>query len=79
MGFLDGLLDRILRRGGGAGDVGLKAEGAIDPAECRHLNLSPKWQDAADLGKEDLAYTFECPVCGASLTPDEARALRAAN
>ncbi len=74
-----GFLDRILRRGGSAGDVGLTAEEAVDPAECRHLNLSPKWQDAADIGKEGLAYTLQCPACGARLTPDEARALRAAS
>ena len=79
------LVDRLRRRGG-AEIVSPKPERHADgpepeqspaPASCRHLNLSPKWQQEADIGPGELAYRLECAACGKTMTPDEARELRA--
>ncbi len=72
-----GFLDRILRRGGSTSTVGLEAETPAEASSCPHLSLSPKWDNADDIGKEDLASSFECAACGLILTPAEARATRA--
>ena len=44
---------------------------------CPHTVLGPHWDDPADLGKEDLASSYKCDVCGETFTPEEALALRA--
>jgi len=70
------LLDRVLGRRGGSGDVGLKAEEATNPVDCRHLNLSPKSRDEGEATPGKLAYDFGCADCGSTLTPDQAHAIR---
>lgn len=71
-----GLLERMVRRSKERREVGFSTTPPLDPADCWHLNLSPRWQNAEDMGKEELAYKFECPACGSTMTPDEARAVR---
>jgi hypothetical protein len=43
-------------------------------AECQHWELAPRWDNATDLGKQDLVTFYQCG-CGLKLTPAEARAL----
>ena len=79
------LVDRLRRRA--AAEIvspkperhpdGLEPEQSAAEAACRHLNLSPKWQQEADIAPGELAYRLECAVCGNTWTPDEARELRA--
>ncbi len=66
-----GFLDRILRRGGSTSTVGLEAETPAEASSCPHLSLSPKWDNADDIGKEDLASSFECarPDYSAAASP----------
>ncbi len=72
-----GFLDKLLRRDSSAGDEGLKADAQIGQAECPHVTLVPKWDNAADIGKDDKATHFDCATCGTSFTPAEAAELRA--
>lgn len=72
-----GFLDKLLRRGSSASDEGLKPDEQIEQAECPHVTLAPKWDDAADIGKEAKATHFDCATCGTSFTPEAAAELRA--
>lgn len=52
-------------------------EDSAPVAPCPHTVLVPRWDDPADMGKEDRASNFQCQVCGESISPEEALALRA--
>lgn len=64
---------------------GRKQESAAPAAEeaagtdhvCPHATLTPRWDDSADMGKEDRASAFVCAACGGTFSPEEARELRA--
>jgi hypothetical protein len=45
-------------------------------AECHHRTLLPRWDRPEDMGREDLASTFQCSSCNQMFSPDEAKALR---
>lgn len=49
----------------------------VEPGPCPHVERAPQWDDANDMGREDLASSFTCTSCGAVFTPDEERTLRA--
>ena len=73
-----GLIERMVRRSlDRRADLYEEPGPPLDPADCWHLNLTPKWERPEDMGKEDLAHRFDCPTCGSTMTPTEARALRA--
>jgi hypothetical protein len=44
--------------------------------ECPHTALTARWDQAADIGKQDLATSFHCESCGVDLTGDEGRELQ---
>jgi hypothetical protein len=44
--------------------------------QCPHIALSPRWDNPDDMGHEDLATSFVCQACGASLTPEESHVVR---
>jgi hypothetical protein len=52
------------------------AEVAIQPKSCPHVNLVPRWDNAADMGREELATYWTCGSCGQQFTPEEASELR---
>ncbi len=39
---------------------------------CQHWDLAPRWDSAADMGKEDLVTHYSCCSCGATVSKDEA-------
>ena len=45
------------------------------PAECTHLGLAPRWDNAADMGKKDRITSFACTGCQQSFSPEEAERL----
>ncbi len=49
------------------------------PAECTHSSLVPRWDDPADIGKEDKASGWTCSSCNQAFTPAEREELRAAD
>ncbi|MGE3856686.1 MAG: hypothetical protein AB7G21_07000 [Dehalococcoidia bacterium] len=72
-----GLLDRLLGRGQASG----REEGLHAPpsgADCPHLAVAPRWDNAADIGHEDRATSFVCDSCHASFTGSEIQAVRSA-
>ena len=44
--------------------------------ECPHTALTARWDQAADIGKQELATAFHCEACGVDLTGDEGRELQ---
>lgn len=58
-----------------------KDEAPVAPAptadHCPHATLSPRWDDPADMGKEEKASAFVCSACSSTFSPEEARELRA--
>ena len=52
-----------------------KAE--VERAECSHTRLAPKWDSAADMGKEDKITRFECESCRRTFSPEEGREIQA--
>lgn len=69
-----GILDRLFKRG--AAPV---AETPAETPECRHLTLTPRWDNADDMGKMDLVTRYHCEGCGSEFTPREAEQLSAAS
>ncbi|HTE84259.1 MAG TPA: hypothetical protein VK821_05975 [Dehalococcoidia bacterium] len=63
MGFLDKLLHRTPT-----------ATLAPPPeaAACLHGALVPRWDNVADMGKEEKATSYRCDSCGKDFTPEEA-------
>ncbi len=49
-------------------------EETVEQAACRHLNLTPRWDDPADVGKMEKASGYACVACGQTLTREEAQA-----
>jgi hypothetical protein len=49
---------------------------AEQETSCPHIAISPRWDNPEDMGHEDLASAFVCQACGATLTPEESRAMR---
>ncbi len=43
---------------------------------CLHTALTPRWDTLSEMGDEEKASAWVCPVCGGTFTPDEARELR---
>ena len=66
------ILDRILRR---RPAVGAKAV-VSEERECVHGVLVPKWDDNANMGKEDLVTTYLCEACQTSFTKEKGLELR---
>ena len=52
--------------------------GAELPAECRHRELAPRWENADDIGKKDKITYLSCVSCGESFSPLEAERRSAA-
>jgi hypothetical protein len=48
------------------------------PAECRHRELAPRWENADDIGKKDKITYLSCVSCGESFSPLEAERRSAA-
>lgn len=69
------MLNRLFNRDSGADTPGDAAGAAMQ--ECPHVALTPRWDRVDDMGHEDLATSFVCDSCHQTLTPDEARAVRA--
>ncbi len=48
------------------------------PIECAHRVMAPRWDSAADMGKNDKITSYACGSCGAKFTPEEAERIAAA-
>ncbi|MEE8337543.1 MAG: hypothetical protein V3R95_05740 [Dehalococcoidia bacterium] len=42
---------------------------------CAHVNLTPRWDDVADVGHADKASGYHCIACGESFTIAQAEAM----
>ncbi len=42
---------------------------------CTHMNLTAKWDEAADVGDADKATGYSCIACNESFTIEQAQAL----
>ena len=63
------LLSRFARSKDGAAPV-------VEPqADCCHLELAPRWDNASDMGKKDKIVSFTCTTCKDEITPQEAERL----
>lgn len=45
-------------------------------SECTHVTLAPRWDNVADIGKEEKAISFTCAACGEEFSPEEAVIVR---
>ncbi len=43
---------------------------------CPHVTLVPRWDSAADMGKESKATSYVCQACKQTFSRDEALVLR---
>jgi hypothetical protein len=48
------------------------------PRECGHWELAPRWDSAADIGKEDRVTYYTCANCKENFTREQAVELRSA-
>jgi hypothetical protein len=48
------------------------------PADCRHWELAPRWDNAEDIGEKDKIVSFKCTNCHDEFTPEEAERFAAA-
>lgn len=62
-----GLFDKLRKRSGAA---------AIAEVECSHTVLTPRWDRMEDIGKNELASSYHCESCGATLAGEEGRRLQ---
>lgn len=46
-------------------------EVAASAAECPHTALVPRWENAGDMGKEELISGYRCEGCGNSFSREE--------
>jgi hypothetical protein len=42
---------------------------------CLHGVLVPRWDNVADMGKDERATSYRCDSCGKDFTPEEAQGL----
>ncbi len=70
MGLLDGLFGRKPKQE-------QTRSTATVVADCPHVMLAPRWDNAADIGHEDRATGFVCSGCNSLFTVDETAKLRA--
>ena len=61
-----GFLSRLLRR---SGDDSAAATATAPEVvvECPHTAIGPRWDDAADMGNEAKATSYQCEACGDSI------------
>ena len=53
-----------------------KSRTSTKPAEavqCSHRELAPRWDNAADMGKDELIVSFACTSCGQTFSAEEVR------
>jgi len=72
-----GLLDRFFKRDATVHREGLHAD-HTKPADCPHLAVAPRWDNATDIGHEDRATSFVCDSCHRSFSADEIEDVRSA-
>jgi len=41
---------------------------------CRHIDLAPRWDSAAAMGKADLVTHYQCCSCGENVSKEAAQA-----
>lgn len=71
MGFLDKLFGRK------SDDVTTVERPPEAEVECPHAAVTPRWDNAADMGKTELVSTYVCEACGASFSREEGERLMA--
>jgi len=49
---------------------------ATDLSTCPHTTMTPRWDNADDIGHMDRATGFRCEGCGQMFSADEAEVLR---
>ena len=49
--------------------------GAEREVTCTHVNLTPRWDDVADVGHADRASGYNCIACSEVFTIAEAEAM----
>ncbi|HYM15848.1 MAG TPA: hypothetical protein VEZ14_09830 [Dehalococcoidia bacterium] len=57
-------------------EEGAPAADAPATPDCPHYVLVPRWDNVADMGKDELATSFRCEACAREFSPSEAQALR---
>jgi len=69
-----GIFDKLF--GGSKEKEEKAATSVIEKPPCLHSVLVPRWDNAGDMGNEDLATAFMCEACHETFTPEQARAIR---
>jgi hypothetical protein len=49
-----------------------KASEALVKPPCRHLDLAPRWDSAAAMGKQELITHYQCCACGVTVSKEDA-------
>ena len=66
-----GILKKVF--GGSEADQSERTDAsAVEAAECPHTALTSHWDNAADMGKPEVA-TYTCDACGAAFSYAEAQ------
>ncbi|MEX1022064.1 MAG: hypothetical protein WD058_02845 [Dehalococcoidia bacterium] len=66
MGFMSKL------RGGSQAEPRQNEARTEPPLDCPHGTMIPRWDEAADMGKQDKISSYRCESCSQELTPAEA-------
>ena len=48
---------------------------AVEQAQCAHVNLTARWDAAADFGDEERVSGYACSACYETFTREQAQAM----
>jgi transposase-like protein len=71
-----GFLDRFFGRKATA--AAPEGEKPAEEVECPHAAVTPRWDNAADMGKTELVSAYVCESCHTTFTREEGQQLVAA-
>jgi hypothetical protein len=63
----------FLKRVFGKAEPSTDVEDEVQPLECPHTRLLPRWDSVQDMGKEEKATGYVCEGCGQIFTPEGMR------
>ncbi len=72
MGFLKGLF------GGSRTEEAQATNERQVEADCVHTTVTPRWDNAEDMGKTEKITVYHCEGCGTDFTPAEIASIRPA-
>jgi hypothetical protein len=70
-----GFLDKIFGRKGDKEAPVAERPSASAAVDCPHAAVTPRWDNAADMGKKELVSAYVCESCGGRFSREEGETL----